>query len=119
MKKTTTPLEELIERIYTAALEPAEWQPLQESLSDLFAAGVANLHLFKDGQIIHRNLTGGSAELWEEYFTHYHSDNPRFDMMLPALPAGEVFHDRRFLSVKAMKHYALYDFLGKMILPAA
>ena len=112
MKKATTELE-LINRIYAAALEPAEWQPLLESLGDFFNAGAADLHLLKDGQILHRNLTGGSADLWQEYFTNYHSDNPRFDRMLPALPAGVVFNDRRFMRVSAMKRHALYDFLNK------
>lgn len=112
MKKTTTELE-LINRIYAAALEPAEWQPLLESLSDFFAAEVADLHLLKDGQVLHRNLTGNSAELWQEYFTHYHSDNPRFDRMLPALPAGAVFNDRQFMSVNAMKRHVFYNFLNK------
>jgi DNA-binding CsgD family transcriptional regulator len=80
----------LIERVYTAGCDPAEWQTFVDHVHSRLPGVVFSTHL----TIVGTGLTGCSAGLPEEqlksYFAHYHALNP-FTSLFARLEAGRAY----------------------------
>jgi DNA-binding CsgD family transcriptional regulator len=81
---------ELIERIYAAGCDPAEWQAFVDHVHAHLPGTAFSTHLTMAGT----GLTGCSAGLPEEqlksYFAHYHTLNP-FTALFAKLEPGRVY----------------------------
>ena len=100
-------LVELIERIYAAGCDPAEWQALVDHVHAQLPGAVFSTHLTIAGTGLTGRTSGLPEEHLKSYMEHYHTLNP-YNALFNRLDVGKVYTVTGLGSRQWLRGHAFY-----------